>query len=393
VKAAVNHRPAGFFNEKPLDCGARISYPCGFGDWFSLTTERATMKKLLSLLLLASLPALAKDELHLYNWNDYIAPETVARFEKSCKCNLVQDYYGDNEEVIAKFAAGAKGYDIVVPTSNYVAGMAKAGWLQPLDRSKIPNFKNVMPQYRNTEFDPGNKYSAPYAMSITLIGYNEQKMKELGITVDSWAAIFDPRILGKIKGRVTVLDSQSELMAAALKYLGYSVNDRDPKHWQQARDLIIKAKPYWAAFMAQGYIKELSTGNIWVVHGYSNDIFQADLGAQEAKQKFRIRHALPKEGAVLALDAMVIAKTAPRPDLAHQFINFMLDGKSSADLTNLIGSGNPNADALKYIKPEIKNNKAVFPDAESAKRLEQLKDMTPKERQLLNRIWTEIKAK
>jgi len=250
-----------------------------------------------------------------------------------------------------------------------------------------------MPQYLNTEFDPGNKYSAPYAMSITLIGYNDQKMKELGITVDSWAVIFDPKILAKIKGRVTVLDSQSELMAAALKYLGYSVNDRDPKHWQQARDVIIKAKPYWAAFMAQGYIKELSTGNLWVVHGYSNDIFQADLGAQEAKQKFRIRHSLPKEGAVLALDAMVIAKTAPRPDLAHQFINFMLDGKNSADLTNMIGSGNPNTDAMKTIKAEIKNNKAVFPDAESAKRLEQLKDMTPKERQVLNRIWTEIKAK
>jgi spermidine/putrescine transport system substrate-binding protein len=352
------------------------------------------MKKLLPLLLLlASLPAPAKDELHLYNWNDYIAPETVARFEKSCKCKVVQDYYGDNEEVIAKFAAGAKGYDVVVPTSNYVTGMAKAGWLQPLDKSKIPNFKNVMPQYLNTEFDPGNKYSAPYAMSVTLIGYNEQKMKELGITVDSWAVIFDPKILEKIKGRVTVLDSQSELMAATLKYLGYSVNDRDPKRWQQAKDVIIKAKPYWAAFMAQGYIKELSTGNIWAVHGYSNDIFQADLGAQEAKQKFRIRHALPKEGAVLALDAMVTPKTAPWPDLAHQFINFMLDGRNSADLTNMIGSGNPNADAMKYIKPEIKNNKAVFPDAQSAKRLEQLKDMTPKERQLLNRIWTEIKAK
>jgi spermidine/putrescine transport system substrate-binding protein len=271
--------------------------------------------------------------------------------------------------------------------------MAKAGWLQPLDKSKLPNFKNLMPAYLNTEFDPGNKYSVPYAMSITLLGYNDQKMKELGITVDSWAVIFDPKILQKIKGKVTVLDSQSEVMAAALKYLGFSVNDRDPAHWNQAKDVILKAKPYWAAFMAQGYIKELATGNIWVVHGYSNDIFQADTGAQEAKQKFRIRHALPKEGAVLALDAMVIAKTAPRPDLAHQFINFMLEGKNSAALTNITGSGNPNNEALQHIKPEIKAIKAVFPDSHSTKRLEQLKDMNKKERQLLNKIWTEIKAK
>lgn len=351
------------------------------------------MKKLLALLLLASLPAMAKDELHLYNWNDYIDPDAVTRFEQSCKCKVVQDYYGDNEEIVAKLSAGAKGYDVIVPTSNYVSGMAKAGWLQPIDKSKVPNFKNLMPAYLNTEFDPGNKYSVPYAMSITLIGYNDQKMKELGITVDSWAVIFDPKILQKIKGKVTVLDSQSELMAAALKYLGYSVNDRDPKHWQEAKETILKAKPYWAAFMAQGYIKELSTGNIWVVHGYSNDIFQADTGAQEAKQKFRIKHALPKEGAVLALDAMVIAKSAPRPDLAHQFINFMLDGKNSAGLTNITGSGNPNSEAMQHIKPEIKAVKAVFPDPEAAKRLEQLKDMTSKERRLLNRIWTEIKAK
>src|SRR6267142_2203770 len=140
------------------------------------------MKKLLPLLLLlASLPAPAKDELHLYNWNDYIAPEAVKGFEQQCKCKVVQDFYGDNEELVAKLAAGAKGYDVMIPTSNYVAGMARAGWLQPLDHGKIPNFKNLMPQYLNTEFDPGNKYSAPYAMSITLIGYNEQKMKHLGI--------------------------------------------------------------------------------------------------------------------------------------------------------------------------------------------------------------------
>ena len=351
------------------------------------------MKKLLALLLFVSLPALSADELHLYNWNDYIAPEAVQAFETQCKCKVVQDFYGDNEELVAKLAAGAKGYDVMVPTSNYVAGMAKAGWLQPLDKGKLPNFKNLMPTYLNTEFDPGNKFSVPYAMSITLIGYNEQKMKELGITVDSWAVIFDPKILQKIKGKVTVLDSQAEVMAAALKYHGYSVNDRDPVHWQQAKETILNAKPYWAAFMAQGYIKELSTGNIWVVHGYSNDIFQADTGAQEARQKFRIRHALPKEGAVLALDAMVIAKTAPRPDLAHQFINFMLEGKNSAALTNITGSGNANSEAVQFIKPEIKAIRAVFPGADSAKRLEQLKDMNKKERKLLNRIWTEIKAR
>ena len=191
---------------------------------------------------------------------------------------------------------------------------------------------------------------------------------------------------------VTVLDSPDELTAAALKYLGYSVNDRDPQHWQEAKRVILKAKPYWAAFKASGYIELLAAGDIVLAHGYSSDIYLADVGAREAQKDFRIRHAMPKEGAVLALDAMVISKDAPRSDLAHQFINFMLDGRNSAELTNMLGSGNPNKAAMAFIDPEIKAMKAVFPDERSAKTLEMLKPMNADERAMLNRVWTEIKA-
>lgn len=356
------------------------------------------MKKTLTFCLLmsflfAGLPAQAADELHLYNWNNYIAPETVQRFEASCKCKVVQTYYGDNEEMLAKLAAGATGYDIIVPTGNALDALIKQKALLPIDKAQLPNLKNINPAYLDRDFDKGNKYSVPYAYTITLLGYNEQKIKELGIVVDSWAAIFDPKILEKLKGRITVLDSANELMAAALKYLGYSANDTDEKHWEQAKNLIIKAKPYWAAFNGTSYIKELTIGNIWLVHGYSNDIFQADLDAQKAGRKFRIRHAMPKEGAVLALDSMVIHKAAPRPDLAHKFINFMLDGKNSAELTNLIGSGNPNAEALKWVKPEIARNTAIFPDQATLAKLEMLQDLDGKKRRVRNRIWTEIRAK
>lgn len=352
------------------------------------------MKKLLTItiLLLASISVQAADELHLYNWNNYIAPETVQRFEVFCKCKVVQTYYGDNEEMLAKLAAGAKGYDIIVPTGNALDALIRQQALLPLDKAQLPNLKNINPVYLNTDFDKGNKYSVPYAYTVTLIGYNDQKVKELGIPVDSWAAIFDPKVLTKIKGKVTVLDSANELMAAALKYLGYSANDTDEQHWQQAKDVILKAKPYWAAFNGSSYIKELTVGNIWLVHGYSNDIFQANVDAQKAGRKFHIRHALPKEGAVLALDSTVIHKAAPRPDLAFKFINFMLDGKNSAELSNLIGSGNPNTDAAKYIKPEIANNPAIFPERAIFAKLEMLKDLNSKQRRAINRIWTEIRA-
>jgi spermidine/putrescine transport system substrate-binding protein len=346
---------------------------------------------LLALAAIAS-PALAADKLHLYNWNNYIAPETVKRFEAECKCEVVQTYYSDNEELLAKLAAGAKGYDVLVPTGNTVEALIKGGQLQPLDRSKLPNLKNVDPAYLDTAWDPGNKYSAPYAMSTTILGYNDAKMKELGLPTDTWAAIFDPKLLAKVKGRVTVLDSSAELFAAAFKYLGYPANDVDEKHWREAADLIKKAKPYWAAFNGSSYIKELTVGNIWLVQGYSNDIFQANLDAQAAGRKFRVLQGVPKEGAVLAVDSMVIHKAAPRPDLAHKFINFMLDGKNSAELTNLIGSGNPNLDAAKTIKPELKALPAVFPPKELAAKLEQLNELTPAQRRLRNRMWTEIKA-
>jgi len=353
------------------------------------------MKKLLAIasLLFAGASAQAADELHLYNWNNYLAPETAARFEASCKCKLVQTYYGDNEEMLAKLAAGAKGYDIIVPTGNALQSLIKQNALKPIDKAQLPNLKNINPAYLDTDFDKGNKYSVPYSYTVTLLGYNDQKLKEAGVTVDSWAAIFDPKVLEKIKGKVTVLDSANELMAAALKYLGYSANDTDEKHWKEAKNVIMKAKPYWAAFNATSYIKELTVGNIWLAHGYSNDMFQADLDAQAAGRKFRIRYATPKEGAVLALDSLVIHKAAPRPDLAHKFMNFMLDGKNSAELTNLIGSGNPNAEALKDIKPEIAQNTAIFPDKAALAKLEMLKDLNSKQRRAINKIWTEIRAK
>src|SRR4029078_595340 len=282
------------------------------------------MKKLaIALLALAALPAFAKDQLHLYNWNNYIAPETVKRFEDFCQGAVVPPYYSANPELLAKLAAGAKGYDVLVPTGNAVQALIRGSQLKPVDKKELQNLKNVDPVYLNTPFDPGNQYSAPYAMSTTILGYNEEKMKELGLPTDTWAVIFDPKYLAKVKGRVTVLDSPDELFAAALKYLGYSANDTDEKHWKEVVELIKKAKPYWAAFNASSYIKELTVGNIWLVHVYYNDSYQANQDAQAAGRKFHILQGMPKEGAVRAVDSMVIHKAAPRSDLAHKFINFM----------------------------------------------------------------------
>jgi spermidine/putrescine transport system substrate-binding protein len=331
--------------------------------------------------------------LHLFNWNSYIAKKTIARFEESCDCELSQDYYSDNEEMLAKLAAGATGYDVIIPTGNAIDTLIRQGALIPLDKSQLPNLENINPAYLDTIFDPGNEYSVPYAYTLTLLGFNREKIEQLRLPTDTWAIIFEPKYLEKIKGRVTVLDSQRELMAAALKYLGYSVNDVDEDHWRQAADLIVRAKPYWAAFSNTSYVKELAVGNIWVAHGYSNDMFQAAQDAKNTARNFTIAYSTPREGAVLALDSMVVPKSGKQPELAHQFINFMLEGKNSAELTNLIGSGNPNMAAMQYIEPEIARNNAIFPDPKLLKRLEMLQDLDASQRRLLSRLWTEIKLR
>ena len=349
--------------------------------------------RLLWLLLLLASAARAEDVLYLYNWNNYISDATLQRFEQLCACRVKQDYYSDNEEMLAKLEAGAEGYDLLVPTGNAVESLIRRRALRPIDRSLLPHLANVKPEFKNPWFDPGNHYSVPYATSITLLGYNVNRLRALGLPTDSWALIFEPRHLEKIKGKVTVLNSQRELMAAAMKYLGHSVQSTDPAQWEEAKRLILRAKPYWATFSNSTYIKDLAIGNIWVAHGYSNDMFRAREDAKDAGRPFTIGFTTPREGAVLAVDSFVLHKGGRRPDLAHRFIDFMLEGQNAADVSNLIGAGNTNKAGMPHIKPEIAGEPAIFPPPDVLPKLEMLRDFDPKLRRNLSRMWTEVKVR
>jgi spermidine/putrescine transport system substrate-binding protein len=341
------------------------------------------------------LPGLAtgEDVLRLFNWNNYITEASVKAFEARCGCRLAQDYYADNEEMLAKLAAGAVGYDLIVPTGNAVETLLRSGQLRPLERSRLRDLGNIKAEFLDQWFDPGNRYSVPYAYSLTILGYNVEKMRELELPTDTWAVLFDPRHLERLKGKVTVLDSQRELFAAALIYLGYPANETDEERLKAARDLILRAKPYWAAFNAGSYFKELAIGNIWLAHGYSNDMFTAQQDARAAGRKFTIGYAMPREGAVFALDNLVMHRSGKRSDLAYQFIAFWLEGKAPAELTNAIGAGNANRVAMQWVKPELAANRTLFPDAEQFKRLQSLRDYDRATRRLLNRLWVEVKVR
>ena len=356
-----------------------------------LRSRRVFVAGLMALLCLP-FAVRAEEVIYLYNWNNYISDDTLRRFEASCGCRVKQDYYSDNEEMLAKLEAGATGYDLLVPTGNAVNSLIRRQALRSLDKTRLPHLGNLKHDFLDPWYDPGNRYSVPYATSVTLLGYNVEKMRELNLPTDTWALIFEPKYLEKIRGKVTVLNSQRELMAAAIRYLGHSVQERDTAKWEAAKHLILRAKPYWATFSNSTYIKDLAIGNIWVAHGYSNDMFRAREDAKDASRPFTIGFATPREGAVLAVNSFVLHKSGRQPELAHRFIDFMLEGNNAADVSNLIGAGNPNAAAMPLIRPEIANEPAIFPPAAVLPHLEMLRDFDPKMRRTLSRMWTEIKA-
>lgn len=350
------------------------------------------MKRWLYLLLLIGAVARADEVMHLFNWNNSLSSQTIERFEARCHCKVALSYYGTMEEALAKLTAGAKGFDVIGPSNYGIPPLVKLGLVRPLDKSRLHNLGNIDRAFADTPLDPGNKYSVPYDFTVTLVAYNEAKVRELGIDPTSWSAVFDPQVLARVKGRVTVLDDPREVIAAALRYNGFSGNSARPDELAKAVATIKAAKPYWAAFNSQSYIKELTVGNIWLALGYSNDAFQARVDARATRRAFAIGYALQREGNGMTADSFVIHAQAPRPDLAHEFIDFMLEGRNAAEITNAIGAGNPNAAARPFIDPELLKIAAIHPSPEQAKSLEQLVDLDAATRRAWNRAWTEIKA-
>lgn len=321
-----------------------------------------------------------------------MSSETVKRFEQYCDCRVVQSFYGDNEEMLAKLSAGAKGYDMVFPSSFVIQAMVKQKMLRPLDKTRIPNLRNIDPRYLKQSYDPTNHYVVPTVLTLTSVGYNEQKLKSLGVDPTSWSVIFDPNVLKKIKGKVTVLDSSREVFAAALMYLKLDPNTTKEADYIRARDVIRTAKPYWATFSNASYLKELAVGNIWVSLGYSTEFFQASEDAKRAKRSFRVMNVPQREGNELGVDTMAVLSTAKRPDLAYKFINFMLDGKNAAELSNLNGATNPVKTVLPYLRADLKTNPIINPNPATIQKWTVLRELTPTERRMLARLWTQVKA-
>lgn len=349
------------------------------------------MKKLLILsgMLYCFTVKIFAADFNLYIGSNYIADSTVSRFEKENKCTLTQNFFNDNEEMLAKMVAGANGYDVIVATSYAVEELALMGKIKPLDKSKLSNLKFIDKQFLNQPYDTGNKYSVPYAYTPVFLAYNEDKMKELGIKPDTWAVIFDTKYLQHLKGHVTVFDSSRNVIAAALLYLGKDPNSTRRSDLEAARQVIDRASPYWAKFDSDSYYRGLLRGDVWISMSYSIDIFKTLQDAKASHVKIKLSAMMQREGNMYELDNMVIPSFNRNDNLAYQFINNALEPQSAYELSAMTGSSVPNNDAVKRLSPDVRNLDWIYP--KDMQKMYVFKAYDPKTRILVNEMWMEIK--
>jgi len=359
-------------------------------------------KTLLALSLMGVVAAAAQADdkvLHVYNWSDYIAPDTIAKFEKESGIKVVYDVFDSNETLEAKLLAGKSGYDIVVPSNNFLAKQIKAGVYQELDKSKLPNWKNLNENLLKTvgaASDPGNKHAFPYMWGSIGIGFNPEKVKAaLGADapVNSWDLLFKPENAAKLKScGVSFLDSPTEMIPVALHYLGYPTDTKDKKQLQEAEALFLKIRPSITYFHSSKYIGDLANGNICVAVGYSGDVYQAKARAEEAGGKVKVSYNIPKEGAGSFYDMVAIPKDAANVEGAYKFMTFIQQPEIMAEITNSVHFPNGNAAATKFVDKDISSDPGVYPSAEVQAKLYAISDLDAATLRLMTRSWTKIKS-
>ncbi|MGB3253679.1 spermidine/putrescine ABC transporter substrate-binding protein PotF [Buttiauxella gaviniae] len=337
--------------------------------------------------------------LHVYNWSDYIAPDTLANFTKETGIKVVYDVFDSNEVLEGKLMAGSTGYDLVVPSSQFLERQAQAGIFQPLDKSKLPNYKNLDPEMLKlvAHNDHDNKYGIPYMMVTTGIGYNVEKVKAaLGkdAPVNSWDLILKPENLEKLKScGVSFLDAPSEVYASVLHYLGKDPNSTDPKDYTgAANDLLLKLRPSIRYFHSSQYINDLANGDICVAIGWSGDILQAANRAKEAKNGVNIAYTIPKEGAMVYFDMFAMTADAKNKDEAYQFLNYLMRPDVVANISNHVYYANANKESLPLLNAEIRDNPGIYPPADVRAKLFTQGVQSPKVDRVITRAWTKVKT-
>jgi len=352
--------------------------------------------------LVWAVPAVAQEEekvINVYNWSDYIADDTLKNFEKETGIKVRYDNFDNNEILHAKLVAGKTGYDVVVPSSYWAKIQADGGLLRKLDKGQLPNLKNLDPSIQQTlaGLDPGNQYMVNWLWGFTTVGINVDKVKaalgDLPMPDNVWDLVFKPEYMAKLKTcGVSFLDSATEIIPAALHYLGKPAYSKNPGDYAGVGPLLKSIRPYVTLFSSSGYINDLASGSICAALGWSGDINIARQRAIEGKTGQRIEALIPKTGGLLFFDVMVIPADAPHPGNAHKFINYIMKPEVHASLTNKVFYANPNKESKPFVKPEVANNPTVFlPEAE-LKKMQLPEALSNDTRRTMTRLYTSFKT-
>jgi putrescine transport system substrate-binding protein len=363
------------------------------------------MRRVLALFALAALlPALlvhdacaADQRLFIYNWSDFIGPETIARFEQQTGIKVTYDIYDAEETMEARLMAGSSGYDVVSASTDFFSREIRAGVFSPLDRTKLPNWHNLDPRILAIQaaYDPGNAHAVPYLHSINGFAYNVDKVRARmpDAPVDSLDMLFKPEVVAKFADcGVSFLDSAEDVLQLALRYLGLDPNTNRPEDFKAAEAMLLKVRPYIRSFDSVEYTNGLANQELCVAMSWSSDYAMSRARAKAVGLTVNLAFTVPREGANQTFSSLLIPEGAPHPDAAYQFINFILRPDVIADISNSIYYGNDNIASRPLVDPRILADVTLYPTPDIEARLYRSAEVSAATERIRTRTWTRIKT-
>jgi putrescine transport system substrate-binding protein len=344
-------------------------------------------------------PATAEAQtLNVYNWSDFIDPSVISDFEKESGIKVHYDVYDSDEIMEAKLLAGHSSYDLVIPGGAFLEKEIKAGVYQPLDKTLLPNLKNLDPAavLATAALDPGNRYGVDYTWLASIgLGFDTQKISARvpGTLTDSWALLFDPKNTARLADcGISVLDSPDDVVSAALYFLGKDPNQESLDDLKLAENLLAQLRPHLRYIDTAKYVADLANGDLCVALGWSGDVAQARLRAKEANTHVTLGYSIPKEGSQYIVDVMAIPADAPHPVNAHTFINYLLRPEIAArnSMATTFASGVAGSVAL--VSDAVRNDDAVYPSASARSRLVPMRARSQEYTRAMMRMWTRFKT-
>jgi len=364
-------------------------------DGFFLLHTRGLIRAVLICLLLAGCGQ--EKVVNVYNWFDYLNPEVLKKFESKYGIKVHYNTFDSNNTLQAKLLAGHSGYDVVFPSGAYLESMVTAGVFRTLDKSKLPNLKNMDPaiMQRLAAHDPGNAHAVVYAWGITGIAYNATKVRDrLGqaTALDSWSLLFDPKVAVQLADcGIGLYEAPNIIVPSVLAWLGEPPNSEDPAKLERAQNALMAVRPYIRKVSSGSLVDDLATGELCVIIASNGDAMQAQERTRIAANGVEVRYSIPREGAVMWFDVAAILADAPHPDNAHRLIDFLMEPAIAAENSNAIHFPNGNASAQPLMRPELANA-TIFPAPDLAARLIPERSKSEEYVRLRTRVWTRFRT-